>query len=132
MTGLAERVIIDHLRGGRPARFSVRGSSMWPAVRDGAMVSVTPAAVRSLRAGELAAYARGGALVLHRVVAVGPDGLRCRGDALSRDDAPVPWADVLGRAAVIDQRPLAWRWPRARELRALLRAAAGTLRAVLA
>ncbi len=130
MTPLAERVIIDRLREGSPVRWTVRGSSMWPAIRDGATVSVTPGAVRSLRAGELVAFTRGPALVVHRVVAVEPAGLLCRGDALSRGDGVVAWADVLGRASVIEQRPLSLRLPRARELGALLRAALGALRSV--
>ncbi len=130
MTALAERVIIDRLREGAPVRWTVRGSSMWPAIRDGATVSVTPGSLRSLRAGELVAFTRGTALFVHRVVAVEPAGLRCRGDALSREDGLVPWADVLGRAAVVDQPPLSLRWPRASELRALLRAALGALRSV--
>ena len=130
MTALAERVIIDRLREGAPVRWTVRGGSMWPAIRDGATVSVTPGDVRSLRPGELVAFTRGPRLVVHRVEAVGPAGLRCRGDALSRGDGLVAWADVLGRAAVVDQRPLSLRWPRARELGALLRAALGALRSV--
>ncbi|MBP6835433.1 MAG: hypothetical protein KA978_31905, partial [Deltaproteobacteria bacterium] len=111
-------------------RWTVRGSSMWPSIRDGATVVVTPGGVRSLRAGELVAFARGSTVVVHRVVAVEPVGLRCRGDARSREDGVVAWADVLGRAEVLEQRPLSLRWPRARELRALLRAALGALRTV--
>jgi hypothetical protein len=130
MTPLAERVIIDRLREGAPVRWTVRGSSMWPSIRDGATVVVTPGGVRSLRAGELVAFARGSTVVVHRVVAVEPVGLRCRGDARSREDGVVAWADVLGRAEVLEQRPLSLRWPRARELRALLRAALGALRTV--
>lgn len=130
MTDLAKHVIIDQLREGAPVRWTVRGSSMWPAIRDGATVSVTPGAVRSLRAGEFVAFVRGPALIVHRVVAVEPGGLRCRGDALSRGDGVVAWADVLGRASVIDQRLLSLRWPRAREIGALLRAALGALRLV--
>lgn len=132
MTGLAERVIIDCLRGGRPTQWTVRGSSMWPAVRDGATVAASPVDPKTLRAGELAAYARGASVVVHRVVGADPRGLRLRGDALPREDAPVPWGDVLGRVVVVAQGPLTLRWPRARELGALLRAAAGALRAVRA
>ncbi len=132
MMGLAERVIIDRLREGAPARWTARGSSMWPAIRDGATVSVVPGEVRSLRAGEFVAFVRGATLVVHRVVAVSEGGLRCRGDALAREDGVVAWAEVLGRATVLTQPSLALRWPRPRELRALLRAALGTLRAGLA
>lgn len=132
MTGLAERVIVDTLREGRPARWVVRGASMWPTIRDGATVLVTPCDPLSVRPGEVVAYARAGAVVVHRVASVGADGVRCRGDALAHDDAPAAFGDVLGRAAVIAQRPLSLRWPRRRELRALGRASLAALRAVLA
>ncbi len=131
MKDLAARVIVDTLREGRPTRWTVRGSSMWPAIRDGATVLVTPCDPRAVRAGEFVAYARGGVLVVHRVSAVDVGGLRCRGDALSRDDRAVAWHEVLGRAAVLQQRALTVRWPRPRELSALGRAAVGALRAVL-
>lgn len=129
MSRLAERVIVDQLRAGAPARWTVRGSSMWPTIRDGATVAVEPDAGRALRVGELVAFARGDSLVVHRVAGVSPAGLRCQGDALAWGDGAVPWADVLGRARVVAQRPLSLRWPRAGELRALCRAAIGALRA---
>jgi len=132
MTDLARHVIIDQLREGAPVRWTVRGGSMWPTVRDGATVSATPVDPRTLRAGELVAYTRGDALVVHRVVAVRPEGLRCRGDALALEDGVVPWAHVLGRATLVRQRSLTLRWPRASELSVLLRAALGRVRAVLA
>ncbi len=130
--GLAERVIVDSLREGRPTRWVVRGASMWPTVRDGASVLVTPCDPRAVRVGEVIAYSRGGALVVHRVASLGPAGPTCRGDALSRDDGAVSWGDVLGRAAVVEQRPLSLRWPRRRELRALGRVALAALRGVFA
>ncbi len=130
--GLAERVIVDSLREGRPTRWVVRGASMWPTIRDGASVLVTPCDPRAVRVGDVIAYSRGGALVVHRVASLGADGVACRGDALSRDDAAIPWSDVLGRASVVEQRPLSLRWPRPRELRALARATLAVLRGVLA
>jgi len=132
MVDLAALVIVDTLRDGRPMRWTVRGSSMWPAIRDGATVLVTPCDPRRVGVGEVIAYSRGGALVVHRVACVEATGLRCRGDALSRDDGVVAWGEVLGRAAVLDQRPLSLRWPRRRELGALGRATLAALRAVLA
>lgn len=130
MTTLAARVIVDRLREGAVTAWVLRGSSMWPAVRDGARVEVTPVDPRALRVGELIAFAReGGGPVVHRVTAVAAEGLRCRGDALAGDDGVVAWSDVLGRARVLGQRRLRVRWPRAGEVRALVRAAAGALRA---
>jgi hypothetical protein len=81
---------------------------MWPSLRDGARVTVQPAPWACLRVGDLAAFERRGALVVHRVRAVTAEGLRCGGDALARDDGVISATAVLGRAARVWQPP--WRW----------------------
>ena len=101
---------------------------MWPAVRDGATLQVTPLDARKVRVGEVIAFAQGGVMVVHRVVGLTPQGPRCQGDALGRDDGVIAWGDVLGRAAVLRQRPLSLRWPRMVQVPALLRSAFGALR----
>ena len=53
---LAARMVIELLRDGQPARFVARGGSMWPAVRDGSVIEVTPCPADQLRPGELGAF----------------------------------------------------------------------------
>ncbi len=116
-------VLIDALRAGRTARFTVRGGSMWPAVRDGARVEVTPCTSDALRPGELAAFARDGKIIVHRVVKRTDAGFAFRGDALAGDDPPVSPDAVLGHARVIERPDWTPRLPRVRDAALLLRAA---------
>lgn len=128
MSDLAVRVLLATLREGRAARWVVRGVSMWPAVPDGSEVEVTPCDPGTLRAGELAAFARREAITVHRVIARRGERLVLRGDALARDDGEVPPADVLGRAVVTRRARLGWA-PRRVMLRGAARFALEWLRA---
>ncbi|MEZ4392508.1 MAG: S24/S26 family peptidase [Polyangiales bacterium] len=126
---LAVRAIVAALRDGQTVRWVVRGGSMWPAIPDGSEVEVTPCAASDLRVGEVAAFCRGGALVVHRVIARSGDGLRFRGDSLRRDDGLVPPGEVLGRAKVLRRARLRWTRPRRDKLLGAARAALEWLRA---
>ena len=99
--GAAPRFIVAELRAGRPVEFVARGGSMRPAVMDGARVRVVPCAGAALGEGELCAFEREGAVVVHRVVTRSLSWLRTQGDALGKDDGVVQFADVLGRAEVV-------------------------------
>lgn len=127
---LAARAIIASLRAGQPVRWTVRGASMWPAIPDGSEVEVTPCGADALRPGDLAAYARGDTVVVHRLVGLRGDALRFRGDSLGREDAPVPRGDVLGRAALTRRAPLRWSRPRRAKLLGAARAALAWLRSL--
>jgi hypothetical protein len=116
------RVIIESLRAGDAIRFRARGASMWPAVRGGALVEVTPCAAADLRAGELGAFERDGAVVVHRVAAHTATSIRFTGDAVSGSDGDIEHARILGRARVLEQRRLRLRIPSRHHLRTLARA----------
>ena len=100
--GLAE-VAADlaraHLGAGRALRVPASGQSMWPLIRHGATVEVLPLGGAALAVGDVVLWARGGGLVLHRVVALTPDAVTTKGDAMAHVDPPVSRADVLGRLA---------------------------------
>jgi hypothetical protein len=118
-----DRALIARLRAGQPVWVRALGGSMWPAVRDGALVRVVPRPAAALAAGELCAYAGDGdRLVIHRVTAPLSNGVvRCRGDSLDTADPPVAADRILGLATVEGQRRLRLRLPRAGELRGLWR-----------
>lgn len=127
---LAARVVIASLRAGQAVRWTVRGASMWPAIPDGSEVEVVPCPPAALRPGDVAAYARGDTVVVHRLVGRGDGALRFRGDSLAREDAPVPPGDVLGRASVLRRAPLRWSRPRRAKVLGAARAALAWLRAL--
>jgi signal peptidase I len=75
--------------------------SMAPLVRAGDRLALARTTFADVRAGELIACRRDGQLVVHRVLWRDAAGLITKGDGLSRRDAPVPAADVVGRVTVI-------------------------------
>jgi hypothetical protein len=114
--------LIARLRAGRTAFVRVSGSSMWPAIRDGALLRVEPRPADALRRGDLGAFELQGLVVVHRVVAPLEGGfVRLRGDAMEAEDPPVPVERILGVARLEQQRSLRLRLPRPSELRVLWR-----------
>lgn len=89
----------EHLALGRPLTARVAGLSMWPLLRPGARVVISPGRPAI---GDLALVQLGTALVLHRVVASRPGRLLTKGDAVARPDPEVALGDVLG---VVDGGP---------------------------
>jgi len=75
--------------------FQLVGHCMEPTINEGDTVTFlcNPCAVK---AGTIAVFSRGDALLAHRVVAVGPRGLITKGDAQEHFDPPVDWPKVLG------------------------------------
>ncbi len=122
---VTDAMLVEALRAGRRVRFVARGSSMWPAVRDGSTVEVTACGAEALRVGDLGVFVRRGGLVVHRVLRREGAGWRCAGDARWRDDGVVSDGEVLGRARVVMAPP----WYRGRPTAGLvLRALYGQVR----
>jgi GNAT superfamily N-acetyltransferase len=98
--------------GGRLS-FRATGSSMWPTLRDGDLLTAVPAESRSIRPGDVLLYrAPDGRAAVHRVAAIGSES--SRSDLMLSCDAR-PWAtygisgeQVLGAvvSAVRDSQPL--------------------------
>jgi len=124
-SAVTDTMLVEALRAGRTVRFVARGSSMWPAVRDGSTVEAVACAAEGLRAGELGVFERRGGIVVHRALVRTRAGWRFAGDARWRDDGVVPDDAVLGRARVMAAPP----WYRGRPTaRLLVRALYGQLR----
>jgi hypothetical protein len=76
------------------------GASMNPTLVEPELLQVRPYRGERMRPGDIVCFRSpdGGRTVVHRVVAVGADGVRTRGDNNERDDAWVlPAADIDGR-----------------------------------
>ena len=76
---------------------------MLPLLRDGDVVTVTPAARPQIRVGDVICYETpAGGLVVHRVIAHARDRLMAKGDALTaRDSIPLP--RLLGTITAIER-----------------------------
>jgi hypothetical protein len=114
-------MIIELARSGESVRFRARGQSMWPAIPGRSLVELTPCAGKELDVGQIAAFERGGCVVVHRVEGVSEHGVHFAGDSRSEEDGCVSFEQVLGRVHVVERRGLHWNWPRRLHLRWLWR-----------
>jgi SOS-response transcriptional repressor LexA len=100
----------DLLARGHRVRFRASGGSMRPAICDGDLITVEPAAAAELTPGSVAIYRHLDRLFAHRVVRV--EGERSaaprfvlRGDATRACDAPVSAAQILGEVVSVRRGP---------------------------
>ena len=94
------RVATELLRQGHAVRFRAHGWSMFPAIRDGEMVTVAPVSTAPVQIGDVVLVPHGRGVLAHRVVAMSRAGgrvmLTVRGDASCSCDPPVAIDQVLG------------------------------------
>jgi signal peptidase I len=121
------------LREGRSVRFRAHGWSMFPAIRDGELITVAPLGGSPVRTGDIVLFRRRRGAVAHRVVGVQVSHGRvmrilARGDAADSPDAPIAPERLLGRVIAVERS--AARGPRrVARSRAMSRASGGVLRA---
>ncbi|MEV2242532.1 signal peptidase I [Micromonospora sp. NPDC049891] len=96
VAGFAD-LIAHTVSAGRPARIPVTGSSMWPAITPGSVVTVEPAAWSRIRPGDVIAYRHQDAVIVHRVIEIRGDHLITAGDNKPLFDPPVTATALLGR-----------------------------------
>lgn len=112
--GLAE-LVLEMVGRGYDLRVRVRGLSMWPFIKDGDVVRVSPVDDQGLQLGEVAAlvHPATGKLVLHRVVGRCRDGLIIKADRAETPDGVFAPGDVAGRVRCVERggRPAGWNGP---------------------
>lgn len=90
---------------GVPFTFRAKGFSMFPSIRDGDIVTVSPLQDAVPRLGDVLAFVGPGGerLIIHRVVGTQGDAYLARGDATSEADGLVREEDVLGRVTYVER-----------------------------
>lgn len=98
-----ENTVSDLLRRGVPVRFQAKGDSMYPSIRCGEHVHVSPAEAETLRVGDVVlARARRG-LTAHRVVKLHDNSVITRGDNALGRDAVLEHDAVIGRVTLVER-----------------------------
>jgi signal peptidase I len=91
----------DLVDAGVSFRFKARGGSMYPFIREGDALEVTPVSFHELGIGDVVFYRSGSRLLAHRVVGFVSEAdqvyIRARGDCFLQEDPPVGEHDVVGR-----------------------------------
>ena len=93
--------------GGLSIRFRAAGGSMYPAILDGDVLTVSPVEAGAIAHGDVLLYLKGDRILAHRVVDVtvrdGEVRFDLRGDANGECDEPVAAAQVIGRVDAIER-----------------------------
>ncbi len=104
------------LRQGYGVRFYAKGWSMYPAIRDGEMITVEPAIPSQVKRGDILLHSNNRRVIAHRVVRIArrkglldsPTSVPgiffiLRGDASSACDDPVDPGQVLGKVVSVER-----------------------------
>lgn len=92
------------LKGGKKARFTVSGNSMWPLIRHNRDSVLLTSLVRPVKVGDIVLYHRDAQFrqyILHRVYRVIGDKITTLGDGCLAHDAPVAVGQVIGRVEMV-------------------------------
>ena len=95
----------DVLRKGASFRFKATGLSMFPLIRDGDVVTVSPLNGNPLRLGDVVAFTPSELqkLVVHRVIKIMGDSFLIKGDNIYAADGLFPKANILGRVTRVER-----------------------------
>jgi len=100
-SNLFGEVIAEALTTGTVVRFSAEGTSMYPTIRDGEVITIAAVVPDDVVRGDVLLCRHDKRLLAHRVVHVttrGPERVfRLRGDATADCDAPVGADEVVGK-----------------------------------
>jgi polysaccharide export outer membrane protein len=90
------------LQEGYSIEFRATGSSMYPTIKDGEMITVQPVEISNIKTGDIVLYRNRTGVIAHRVIYVkGTDQLLLCGDSSNSFDAPVMPEQILGKVTSI-------------------------------
>jgi signal peptidase I len=100
-TGIFRALVEEALAAGTSVRFRAEGTSMYPTIRDGEVITIAPVRTDQLVRGDVLLCRHDTRMIAHRLVAVTSRGaerrFHFRGDAKAGCDAPVGADAVVGR-----------------------------------
>jgi signal peptidase I len=95
---LMPELVKDILSQGAECRFQAKGHSMYPFIKDGDMVTISPIVRSSPRIGDVVAFIQkeAGSLLIHRIVGKNGESYLTKGDNTLEGDGSVHKASILG------------------------------------
>ena len=85
---------------------TITSGSMWPVLKEGDLILIQAVPKQALRAGDIVVWRNPQGFTIHRVVELGSETFITKGDANFTDDAPVRYADLIGRTVAIGGQPV--------------------------
>jgi len=105
MSGIAFAELMEAvLEKNVPFRFTARGSSMTPFIRDGDVLIISPVSLR-LRRGDVVPFINPSSnqLMVHRILDVSREGCLIKGDNNSVPDGRIPASRIIGHVVRVEQ-----------------------------
>mgnify|MGYP001112391588 CR=1 FL=1 len=84
----------------------VTSGSMWPVLKTGDLVLVKGTTGDVLGVSDIAVYEHAGGFAIHRVVKKNENTFVTKGDANRKDDSPVSYDQLVGRALTVAGKPI--------------------------
>lgn len=102
--GLAE-LLTAILEKGKEFRFRARGSSMWPFLKSGDLITVSPLTAKRPGLGDVVVFLRpsSGRPVVHRIVGKKDGSYLIKGDNTAEYDGLMEEKDILGRITLVER-----------------------------
>jgi signal peptidase I len=99
-------LLVAVLEQGKQFRFRAGGMSMFPFIRNGDVVTISPLDRHGPRLGDVIAFLQitNNSLTLHRVVGVDGHQYVLRGDSAIQSDGGIPIENILGKAVRVERR----------------------------
>jgi signal peptidase I len=85
---------------------AITSGSMWPVLKKGDLVLIQKVGREELKVGDIVVWSNPKGFTIHRLVKLNPDTFVTRGDGNFKDDAAVPYKDLVGRALTLGKKPL--------------------------
>jgi signal peptidase len=86
---------------------SITSGSMWPALKKGDFILIKGVHSQSeIKVGDIIVYKNPKGFTIHRIVNIKDDMVTTRGDANNVDDAPINFADIIGKPIYFRNKPL--------------------------
>lgn len=103
-SGLAE-IMASVLEKGAAFRFTAKGNSMWPFIRDQDILTISRVPASGIKVGDVVAVANPatGSVIVHRVVATPAAGVMIKGDNCATADGVFAVDCVLGMVTTIER-----------------------------
>jgi hypothetical protein len=109
MNPVEKKLLTEQVRAQGRCRVRVGGFCMRPVILDRALVQVQAQPLANLKAGDIVAYFIGSKLLVHRLIACEGCMLTLRGDSDGSVVHQIPFSDILGIVAEIENPTLLYR-----------------------
>lgn len=100
-------IVINQLNEGRAARIPASGTSMYPSIQHGDLLTIKKVPFITLAIGDVIAFDRNSQIIVHRVIKIKSDEetivLKTKGDSVFQIDKNIDSSNFVGKVVCLDR-----------------------------